>query len=85
MSRLFKGLKNGLEEALAHAEGKISLKSEVIEIQEHPVEYRDFIGQELQREVNTLGAKVQDKHVAYQVVMIKDLIEKIREQVQNVE
>lgn len=45
----------------------------------------DFIGQELQREINTLGAKVQDKHVAYQVVMIKDLIEKIREQVQNVE
>ncbi len=45
----------------------------------------DFIGQELQREINTLGAKVQDKHVAYQVVMVKDLIEKIREQVQNVE
>lgn len=45
----------------------------------------DFVGQELQREINTLGAKVQDKHVAYQVVMIKDLIEKIREQVQNVE
>ena len=45
----------------------------------------DFIGQELQREINTLGAKVQDKHVAYQVVMVKDQIEKIREQVQNVE
>jgi uncharacterized protein (TIGR00255 family) len=45
----------------------------------------DFIGQELQREINTLGAKVQEKHVAYQVVMIKDQIEKIREQVQNVE
>ncbi len=45
----------------------------------------DFIGQELQREINTLGAKVQDKHAAYQVVMIKDQIEKIREQVQNVE
>ncbi|HAJ57664.1 MAG TPA: YicC family protein [Candidatus Omnitrophica bacterium] len=45
----------------------------------------DFIGQELQREINTLGAKVQDKHVAYQVVLVKDLIEKIREQVQNVE
>ncbi|HQP91055.1 MAG TPA: YicC family protein [Candidatus Omnitrophota bacterium] len=45
----------------------------------------DFIGQELQREINTLGAKVQDKHVAYHVVMIKDLIEKIRGQVQNVE
>jgi putative transcriptional regulator len=34
MSRLFKGLKNGLEEALAHAEGKIVLKSKVIEIPE---------------------------------------------------
>lgn len=45
----------------------------------------DFIGQELQREINTLGAKVQDKHVAYQVVMVKDQIEKIREQGQNVE
>ena len=45
----------------------------------------DFIAQELQREINTLGAKVQDKHVSYQVIMVKDQIEKIREQVQNVE
>lgn len=45
----------------------------------------DFIAQELQREINTLGAKVQEKRVAYQVVMVKDQIEKIREQVQNVE
>jgi len=45
----------------------------------------DFIGQELQREINTLGAKVQDKNVAHEVVLIKDEVEKIREQVQNVE
>ncbi len=45
----------------------------------------DFIGQEMQREINTLGAKVQDKNVAYEVVLVKNLIEKIREQVQNVE
>ncbi len=45
----------------------------------------DFIGQELQREINTLGAKVQDKNVAHDVVLIKDEIEKIREQAQNVE
>ena len=32
----------------------------------------DFIGQELQREINTLGAKVQDKNVAHEVVLIKD-------------
>jgi uncharacterized protein (TIGR00255 family) len=45
----------------------------------------DFIGQELQREINTLGAKVQNKNAAYRVVMVKNLIEKMREQVQNVE
>jgi len=36
MSKLFNGLKKGLEEALAHAEGKIALKSEAIEIPEPP-------------------------------------------------
>lgn len=45
----------------------------------------DFIGQELQREINTLGAKIQDKDAAYHAVLVKDCIEKIREQVQNVE
>src|ERR1700722_4717080 len=39
MSKLFKGLKKGLEEALAHSEGKITLKSEVIEIPEPPSDY----------------------------------------------
>lgn len=40
MSKLFKGLKKGLEEALAYSEGKITLKSELIEIPEPPAEYR---------------------------------------------
>lgn len=40
MSKLFKGLKKGLEEALAHSEGKITLKSEIIEIPEPPAEYK---------------------------------------------
>lgn len=39
MSKLFKGLKKGLEEALVHTEGKITLKSELIEIPEPPAEY----------------------------------------------
>lgn len=39
MSKLFKGLKKGLEEALAHSEGKITLKSEIIEIPEPPSDY----------------------------------------------
>ena len=39
MGKLFKDLKKGLREALAHKEGKITLKSELIEIPEPPQEY----------------------------------------------
>lgn len=45
----------------------------------------DFIAQEMQREANTLAAKSFDASVAGQVVQMKSQIEKIREQVQNVE
>lgn len=45
----------------------------------------DFICQELLREVNTSGAKLADKEVASCAIKIKSDIEKIREQVQNVE
>jgi len=39
MSKLFKELKQGLEEMLAHKEGKITLRSEYIEIPEPPALY----------------------------------------------
>lgn len=45
----------------------------------------DFITQEMQREINTLAAKFRDSQVSYNSVIIKDEIEKIREQLQNVE
>ncbi|MFH1621780.1 MAG: DUF1732 domain-containing protein [Candidatus Omnitrophota bacterium] len=45
----------------------------------------DFITQEMQREINTLSAKFRDSEVSYNSVIIKDEIEKIREQLQNVE
>ena len=45
----------------------------------------DFIAQEMQREANTLAAKTFDVAVSTQVLNIKSLIEKIREQVQNIE
>jgi uncharacterized protein (TIGR00255 family) len=45
----------------------------------------DFIAQELMRETNTIGAKVNDPQAARHVVEIKGCIEKIREQVQNLE
>lgn len=45
----------------------------------------DFIIQEMNREANTIGSKVQDAFLAHKVVDIKSEIEKIREQVQNIE
>ena len=45
----------------------------------------DFLVQEMNREANTIGSKSVNSKIAYLVVDIKALIEKIREQVQNVE
>ena len=45
----------------------------------------DFIVQEMNRETNTIGSKAQDLEIARAVVEIKSEIEKIREQIQNIE
>ena len=45
----------------------------------------DFLVQELQREANTIGSKCNDAQVAHAVVELKTLIERVREQIQNVE
>jgi uncharacterized protein (TIGR00255 family) len=45
----------------------------------------DFLLQEMAREINTIGAKSQDSAIAHSVVELKAEIEKMREQVQNVE
>ena len=45
----------------------------------------DFIVQEMNREANTIGSKAQDVEVTRAVVEIKSEIEKIREQIQNIE
>ena len=45
----------------------------------------DFLVQEMNREANTIGSKASDSKIAYMVVDIKAEIEKIREQIQNIE
>ena len=45
----------------------------------------DFLVQEMNREANTIGSKAQDVEITRRVVDIKSTIEKIREQVQNIE
>ena len=45
----------------------------------------DFLLQEMLREANTIGAKAQDASISQEVVTIKVELERLREQVQNVE
>ncbi len=45
----------------------------------------DFLAQEMNREINTIGAKANDSSIAREVVTLKAELEKFREQAQNVE
>lgn len=45
----------------------------------------DFLVQEFNREANTIGSKCNDIRITERVLVLKNEIEKIREQVQNVE
>jgi uncharacterized protein (TIGR00255 family) len=45
----------------------------------------DFLVQELKREVNTIGSKTNDVEIANRVIELKHEIEKIREQIQNLQ
>jgi uncharacterized protein (TIGR00255 family) len=45
----------------------------------------DFLAQEINREINTLGSKANDSLISREVVVLKAELEKFREQVQNVE
>ncbi|MGO4887839.1 YicC/YloC family endoribonuclease [Anaerobacillus sp. MEB173] len=45
----------------------------------------DFLVQEMNREMNTIGSKANDLHISKQVVELKSELEKIKEQVQNIE
>ncbi len=45
----------------------------------------DFLAQEMFREVNTMGSKANDSGILKDVVALKAELERIREQVQNIE
>ncbi|MDQ7094779.1 YicC/YloC family endoribonuclease [Desulfosporosinus sp. PR] len=45
----------------------------------------DFLVQEMNREINTIGSKANDLNIGKQVVTVKSELEKVREQIQNLE
>lgn len=78
---------------------KLDINEEITRLQAHMKNYKtiiqttgepigrklDFYGQELLREFNTIGSKSQQAELTDLVVQAKSIIEKLREQVQNVE
>lgn len=76
---------------VAVAEETVRLKSHIAQVNslissDQPVGRKlDFVVQEMNRETNTIGSKAQDIQIAHTVVEIKAEIEKIREQIQNIE
>jgi uncharacterized protein (TIGR00255 family) len=45
----------------------------------------DFLAQEMNREVNTIGSKADDLEISQAVIAAKSALEKLREQAQNIE
>jgi uncharacterized protein (TIGR00255 family) len=58
---------------------------EYLKSEEPPGRALDFLCQEIHREWNTIGSKALDAAIAQRVVVAKTELEKIREQVQNIE
>ncbi len=76
---------NDINEETARLEHYIDEAKALLRQAEGAGKKLDFIAQEMQRETNTIGSKVQDKVVAAAVIAIKSKVEKIREQSNNVE
>jgi uncharacterized protein (TIGR00255 family) len=86
-----------LAEAAVYAD-RIATDEETVRLRSHCSQFRkllkegspvgrklDFLIQEFNREANTIGSKCQNSEISYLVVDLKAEIEKIREQIQNIE
>lgn len=86
-----------LTEAAIFAD-RVAVDEETVRLSSHIAQFRDiltheepigrkldFLVQEINRETNTIGSKAQDVAIAKVVVDIKSDVEKIREQIQNIE
>ena len=86
-----------LQEAALYAD-KVNVTEEIVRLRSHLAQLEtmlkspvaigrklDFLVQEMNRETNTIGSKANDFQIAKTVVDIKAEIEKIREQIQNLE
>jgi uncharacterized protein (TIGR00255 family) len=86
-----------LETELALMADRLDVSEECVRLRSHLAQFRDalsshdavgrrlnFLSQELNREANTIGSKANDAEIARLAVRMKEELERVREQVQNV-
>lgn len=87
-----------LEQEIALLADRIDITEEIVRLEAHLKFFREamdkegavgrrlnFLTQEMNREINTIGSKANDASISHDVVEMKDILEKIREQIQNIE
>ena len=90
-----------LHQEIVFAADRLDITEETVRLRSHAAQFRsildgagpgapagrrlDFLLQEMGREVNTIGSKGNDAPIAHHVVELKAELERLREQVQNVE
>ncbi|WP_436375708.1 YicC/YloC family endoribonuclease [Cytobacillus sp. BC1816] len=77
--------KADISEELTRLQSHISQFEKTLQLSEPTGRKLDFILQEMNREANTIGSKANSAEIAAEVVEIKSLLEKMKEQVQNIE
>lgn len=74
-----------VDEETVRLRSHIDAMSETLDMQEAIGRKLDFIAQEMNREANTILSKANDKELSGIAINLKTEIEKIREQIQNIE
>jgi uncharacterized protein (TIGR00255 family) len=77
--------RSDVSEEIVRLRSHLQQFAEALHLPESAGRKLEFIVQEMGREVNTIGSKANDAEVSRQVVEMKSALERIREQIQNVE
>ena len=77
--------RSDISEEIVRLRSHLSQFDEAMQLKESAGRKLEFICQEMSRETNTIGSKANDSEISLQVVEIKTALERIREQIQNVQ
>ncbi len=74
-----------ITEEIIRLRSHLKYYNEIIKNDETPGRKINFLLKEINREINTIGSKANDAQISQFVVNLKEELERIREQIQNIE